>query len=69
MAKDRVAVSILSLKHGAKAMSGSVKTEINRWVSKVKCNSPNSRFSVVLPAVHRETLRMTLWDAADPLDW
>lgn len=28
--------SILSLRHGEKAMSGSIKTEINKWISKVK---------------------------------
>lgn len=40
--KDKVVVSILSMRRGAKAMSGIVKTELNRWVSKVKCNSQNS---------------------------
>lgn len=40
--KDRAVVSILSLRHGAKDTSGSVKTKINRWVSKVKRNGQNS---------------------------
>lgn len=46
-----------------------VQINIFGYLKLLFAGSGGGLFSVMLPAVHRETLGMTLWDTADPLGW